>query len=302
MSLKTIAITGSSGFVGRHLCEEARQRNIKYVTVRRQPIESAKMELPFAETWIHLAGRAHILNESSSNPASEFFKANSEYAVKIAEEAFHQGMKRFVYVSSVGVYGLSGCQFPISEDTEENPNELYAQSKLDGEQRLKKLAIELGFELVIVRPALVYGFDAPGNIQRVLVYLVKRKIVPFATSRNKRTFLSVENLVDFLLFVSEASGAAGETFNIADGETLSTRDFYESIAEGMDKETIFIELPRALWKATLSVFGRKKLYQQLFEDLVLDSSKACKLLGWKQPLQARVALRKVGEQFSKIRG
>lgn len=290
-------ITGANGFVGRHLCAYLASSNKPYEVVSRPNKGIADVEVPAGDVLIHLAGRAHVLKDESENPKKEFFDANCHYALTVARKAHASGIKRFVYVSSVGVYGVSSAPEPITEQSPLEPTELYAESKLEGELQLQHLSKELGFELVIVRPALVYGFDAPGNIARVLKFLSKSKIVPFSTARNQRTFLSVHNLSAFLELVATHQKAAGEAFNIADQQQLSTYKFYRGLALGMGDKAVFPKLPRWLWKLLLIPLGKNKLYQQLFENLSLSTNKARNTLNWRQPYDAENELVKTGQHY-----
>ena len=290
-------VTGANGFVGRHLCSYFSKSESLYQIVEGTTTRVDGVDFPKGDVLIHLAGRAHVMNEESSNPAKAFFEANCSYATSVAKKAHAAGVKRFVYVSSVGVYGLSSTPEIITEESPVAPVELYAESKLEGERQLQLLSEELGFELVIVRPALVYGFDAPGNVERVLKFLSRNKVVPFSTDRNQRTFLSVDNLVAFLALVARHPRAKGQIFNIADVEKLSTYKFYRELAYGMRSKALFPKLPRILWKLFLFTLRRRKIYQQLFEDLSLSTSKACSILGWQQPFAAQNALRKTGQHY-----
>ncbi len=293
-------VTGSSGFVGRHFCNYLASSRKPYEIIIRPKESSDEVEVPVGDVLIHLAGRAHVLNDESKNPKKEFFDANCKYALAVARKAHAIGVKRFVYVSSIGVYGVSSFPEPITEESPRAPVELYAESKLEGEQQLKGLSEKLGFELVIVRPALVYGFDAPGNVERVLRFINKSKFVPFSTDLNKRTFLSINNLVAFLELVAIHPKAAGEAFNIADQQQFSTYQFYRQLARGMNNKALFPRLPRSVWKLLLKALGKSKLYQQLFENLSLSTCKAQEILDWRQPYDAESELHKTGQKYIKL--
>lgn len=292
-----LLITGANGFVGRHLIAEAESRKLSYFSLKRGKHNEIDVPVQKCQIVIHLAGRAHILSESSNDSREQFFDANCKFALDVAKKAFSSGMKRFIYVSSVGVYGKSSCVKILSEDDELSPVEVYAESKLAAELQLINLAEELGFELVIVRPALVYGVGAPGNIQRILKLIRNCPVIPLGERRNRRTFLSVKNLVDFLLLVGEHPSAPGQTFNIADEEAISTYELVTRLAVGMKKKRVVVGIPRFIWRYLLRALGKPKLYEQLFEDLVLDTSRARKVLGWEQPVSPRDELIKTGEMF-----
>ncbi|WP_181394973.1 MULTISPECIES: NAD-dependent epimerase/dehydratase family protein [Pseudidiomarina] len=292
-----IYISGSGGFIGRYVLAIARTKNIYYRCIHRYSVDESFCENNLSDfALIHLAGRAHVLKELSESAYEEFAKANCDYAVDVALSAAKNGLKRFVYVSSVGVYGKSYSNSIISENTPLAPIEDYAKSKLDAERKLTILSKELGFELVIVRPALVYGFDAPGNIERLLKLTAKLPVIPIAEKCNKRSFVYVENLVDFLLLVAMHPKAAGKTFNIAD-EPISTHDLINNLAKGMGLKRHLFAPPRFIWELLLRLTGKKKIYEQLFEDLVLDMSLAEKELGWQPKHDTVASLQETGKRF-----
>ena len=290
-------ITGSSGFIGRHLLNAVELAEIDFEVLKYSKNDGC-VTLPGRDTpiVIHLAGRAHVLNETSASPYEEFYKANCDFALRVAKAAAKQGLKRFVYVSSIGVYGKSSSSGSISENSHLTPVEDYAKSKLEAERQLTALSKELGFELVIVRPALVYGFDAPGNIERLLNLTSKLPIIPIAERKNRRSFVYVENLVDFLLLVATHPNAAGKSFNIAD-DAISTHDLIDGFAKGMGRSPLLFSFPRFFWKALLRLAGKQKMYEQLFEDLMLDMSLAETELGWKPAHDAAAALQATGKRF-----
>lgn len=294
-------ITGSTGFVGRHLVRRLdTSTNISYELIKhKENVDGAIGRLEVIDCVIHLAGRAHVLNETSRNPYDGFYKANCKYAIDVAICAASKGMKRFIYVSSIGVYGKSSSEVAISEDTSTEPIECYAESKLEAEKQLKKLSEELNFELVIIRPALVYGHDAPGNIERLLKLIAKLPLIPIGVSSNKRSFVYVGNLVEFLLLAAIHPNAAGKAFNISD-HAISTRTLIRGFATGMGRDPFVFSPPRFLWKVLLRSLGKRKLYEQLFEDLELDISLAQTELDWEAPFETEDALKLTGKRFKEV--
>ncbi|RUO19609.1 hypothetical protein CWE08_09255 [Aliidiomarina iranensis] len=290
-------LTGSSGFIGRHLVDWCKQKQIDVILLARN--KNVEKPIRFSEnfsTVIHLAGRAHVLNESSDRHYDEFYKANCEYALNVARAASKKGLKRFVYVSTIGVYGKSSSECVITETTPLNPVENYSKTKLEAEKKLKTLSEELGFELVIVRPALVYGYDAPGNIASLFRLIEKFPIIPIAEKENKRALIYVENLVSFLMVVATHQNAAGKIFNVADG-AISTHNLIAGFASGMSKKPVLFSLPRIVWKVLLKLMGKQKMYEQLFEDLVIDMTYATNELGWFPKHDTKTALEQSGRMF-----
>ena len=292
-------VTGSSGFVGIHLTAYLTSNNREFSCISRA-LGTEDVKFPErCDCVIHLAGRAHILKDLAKDPLKEFRAANCDYALHIAREAFSRGMKRFVYVSTIGVYGLSESANSIVEDSVLAPIEYYAQSKYEAEIKLRKLSELLNFQLVIVRPSLVYGGNAPGNIRRIFNLINHIPVIPIAERNNSRSFVYVDNLVHFLVLVCDHDAAIGQVYNIAD-DPISTRQMVRGFSKGMNKRRLMFGLQKTLAKWLFLLLGREKMYQQLFESLVLDMTKAEKELGWRQVIDTDTALFEAGQEFMRI--
>lgn len=272
-------VTGSSGFVGRHVLKRLEKGQVEFATFSHSDDLGL---LPNCDVVLHLAGLAH---EPKIKDRDDLFKvyndANCKYPLEVAKHSYEKGMKRFVFVSTVGVYGKRSAKAPITESTPKIPSEAYGVSKLSAEKKLKELSEALGFELVIVRPALVYGDGAPGNVRLLKKLVNLLPVIPIGTKSNNRSFVSVHNLVEFLVLASEHPKASGEVFNLADDIPLSTYEFIKRIGVEVGKTPLVFSPPRMFWRILLTSVNQKKLYEQLFEDLVIDSTKARSLLNWK---------------------
>lgn len=305
-----LLVTGATGFVGQSLVKKISfmydiislvraQSNVLPENVQQLIAKDIfKADLPDdIDVIIHLAGRAHILNEQTTDPLSEFRKVNVEGTLQLARQAFEKKVKRFIFMSSIGVNGSVTSQQPFTEDAAPQPHADYAVSKLEAEQELKKLFSGSNTELVIIRPPLVYAAHAPGNFARLLKLVTTNLPLPFAGTINKRSFVALENLVDFIQTCIEHPNAANQTFLVADQESISTRELVQYLKEGMGKTPYFIYIPQPLMKLGAACVGKAKLYEQLFESLEVDSSKALQLLGWTPPLATDQALKKVGRSY-----
>jgi len=313
--MSRILITGGNGFVGKALIFELLKKNIYQVIslVRslkdeQQLIEQIlannifKADLPDnIDVIIHLAGRAHILNDQSVDPLTEFRKVNVEGTLQLARQALDKKVKRFIFMSSIGVNGSVTSQQPFTEDAIPQPHADYAVSKLEAEEELKKLFAGSDTELVIIRPPLVYAAHAPGNFARLLKLVATNLPLPFARTQNKRSFVALENLVDFIQVCIEHPNAANQTFLVADQNSISTRELVQYLKQGMEKPPYFIYIPQPLMKLGAACVGKSKLYEQLFESLEVDASKAQKLLGWTAPLSTQQAMRQAGQNYLKMK-
>ena len=309
-----VLITGATGFVGTALTERVSSVYDTIALVRTQNhVLSANIQQLIAanifaadlpeniDVIIHLAGRAHILNEQTTDPLTEFRKVNVEGTLELARQALDRKVKRFIFMSSIGVNGSVTLQQPFTEDALPQPHADYAVSKSEAEHELKKLFAGSDTELVIIRPPLVYAAHAPGNFARLLKLVASNLPLPFAGTNNKRSFVALENLVDFIQTCIGHPNAANQTFLVADQTPISTRELVQYLKQGMGKPARFIYIPQPFMKLGAACVGKLKLYEQLFESLEVDTTKAQKLLNWTAPLTAKQAMVQVGKDYIKLK-
>lgn len=309
-----ILITGGTGFVGKHFINKINRSYETILLVRSEHKMDSEnihqivsenifeVDLPDnIDVIIHLAGRAHILNEQTTDPLSEFRKVNVEGTLKLAQQALKKKVKRFIFMSSIGVNGSVTLQKPFTEDALPQPHADYAVSKLEAEHELKKLFAGSETELVIIRPPLVYAAHAPSNFARLLKLVATNLPLPFAATDNKRSFVALENLVDFIQVCIEHPNAANQTFLVSDKTSISTRELVQYLKQGMGKPAHFIYIPQPLMRLGAACIGKSKLYEQLFESLEVDTTKAQNLLGWTAPLTTPQAMLQVGQNYLKIK-
>jgi len=311
-----ILITGASGFVGQTLIQKLHHnRNLELIVLSRKAVKTLHNDIHqlvgndiFSIQWsedidviIHLAGRAHILNEQTTDPLSEFRKVNVDGTLQLARQALDKKVKRFIFMSSIGVNGSVTLHQPFTEDALPQPHADYAVSKLEAEQELKKLFAGSDTELVIIRPPLVYAAHAPGNFARLLKLVASNLPLPFAGTNNKRSFVALDNLVDFIQTCIEHPNAANQTFLVADQTSISTRELVQYLKQGMEKKAHFIYIPQPLMKLGAACIGKSKLYEQLSESLEVDTTKGKKLLGWTAPLSTQQAMLQAGQNYLKMK-
>ncbi len=301
MSFARLLITGANGFVGRALCIEALSRGMKVRGALRQPddlstdVESVVVgdinditdwssALAGCDVVIHLAARVHVMRETSDNPLAEFRLVNVAGTEHLARSAVAAGVKRFVYVSSIGVNGLftfNGCSF--NEEDVPNPHDAYAISKWEAEQLLHRVSQETGLEVVIIRPPLIYGKDAPGNFLKLISAVSQRFPFPFAFVKNKRSLIYVKNLVDVLLLCASHPAADGNTYLVSDGEDISTPELFSKLSFLMGKKPRLFPFPAILLRLAGRLLGKTDQIERLLGSLQVDSSKIRRELGWKPP-------------------
>ncbi|MBX4930387.1 UDP-glucose 4-epimerase family protein [Rhizobium bangladeshense] len=301
-------VTGAAGFVGRPLVKRMHaERNCDLVASTRSQtsafppdVEHFPIEITDGTDWvaalegvdviIHLAARVHIMNDRAADPLAEFRRTNTAATLNLAEQAARAGVKRFVFVSTIKVNGEKNDR-PFRHDDTPKPIDPYGISKLECEIGLREIAARTGMEVVIIRPPLVYGPGARGNFA-LLVNLVRKKLpLPFASLKNRRTLVAVQNLVDLILACATHPAAAGETFLAGDGEDLSTPELIRGIAAGLGVKPILLPFPPALLHMAAKAVGKDAVYQRLCGSLQVDTSRARDILGWSPVVAPREGLK-----------
>jgi len=288
--MKTL-VTGSTGFIGQHLLTELAQRQLPYAALMRAHLRETSALSDWAGGCIiHLAGRAHVMEETTSDPLAAFRAANCDYAVQVAKQAALAGVKRLVYVSSIGVNGGQTVDSPYTESHAPTPHTLYAQSKYEAEMALTHLAAQASLELVIVRPPLIYGANAPGNFARLWQWTNSGWPLPLGAIHNRRSLLYVKNLVDFLILCTHHPKAANQTFLLSDGEDVSTTELLQALAKAKGTPSRLLPVPAAWLSAAMRLLGKGDMAQRLLSNLQIDSSKARHVLGWTPPFDFGAAV------------
>jgi nucleoside-diphosphate-sugar epimerase len=240
---------------------------------------------------IHVAARAHIMKDEELDPLAEYRKVNVDGTLNLAMQAAEAGVRRFVFISSIGVHGNLSNR-PFSEQNEVHPAEPYAQSKWEAEQRLWECAGCNGMELVIIRPPLVYGPNAPGNFGSLVRWLDRGVLLPLGAIHNKRSLVALDNLVDLIITCIDHPAAGNQVFLAGDGEDLSTTELLQGVAKAMGKPSRLVPVPAGLLMFGATMLGKKAMAQRLLGSLQVDISKARNLLGWQPPLSVEEGLKR----------
>lgn len=310
----TILLTGASGFVGKAVLKNAQKRELKIRPVFRS-MDSASghsdvvlisdlnenvdwsQALKGVDVVLHLAARAHVMNEELSDPISEYRRVNVYGTLNLARQAAAGGVRRFIFISSVKVNGESTePSHPFTADDTPAPEDDYGQSKAEAEALLKQLAERSGMELTIIRPPLVYGRGVKGNFAS-LINLVRSGIpLPFGdVINNKRSLVGLDNLVDLILICVHHTNAANQTFLISDGEEVSTAELISMIGAALGQKTRLYRIPIRLISLIASLVGRKETSKRLIGSLQVDITKTCQLLDWKPSVSLVDGLRRAME-------
>ncbi|MES9992460.1 MAG: NAD-dependent epimerase/dehydratase family protein [Candidatus Thiodiazotropha sp.] len=295
--MTTVLVTGANGFVGEHLCRYLPDRGYTVKAAVRDYLPDFEASdqivvgdidgstewgkaLIGVDTVIHLAARVHVMRESDADPLSAFRRVNVDGSAALAQQAAAAGVRRMIYLSTIKVNGEKTHGVPFRADDAAAPEDAYGVSKWEAEQALSDLAAKSGLEVVIIRPVVIYGAGVKGNIQR-LMSLVRRGVpLPLGGITNRRSFLSIQNLLDFLHCCIDHPAAAGELFLLADGEDLSTPQLIRSLGKAMNRTDRLFPLPISMLQLAGWLSGQSSAIARLTEDLQVDISKNRERLGW----------------------
>jgi nucleoside-diphosphate-sugar epimerase len=228
---------------------------------------------------VHLAGRAHVLNDDANESKRLYWQANVEVLEGLAQAAVSAGVRRFVFASSIKVNGEETHGAPFKADQRPAPEDAYGESKLAAEQRLTEISGRY-MEWVVLRPPLMYGPGVRGNMARLFDIADRGWPVPFGSIRNARDLLYVGSFADLIVRSVSAPAAANRVFLARDGEPLSTPDLVRAIAHALGKRPLLLPCPVSLLELAGRLAGRASEVRRLTGDLEIDDSETRRLLEW----------------------
>lgn len=312
--MSTLLVTGANGFVGSAICRQAAStgrvvrgavRNAQAAAGGVQTVTVASMDgqtdwaqaLHGCDSVIHAAARVHVMNESSTDPLSEFRRVNVEGTLNLARQAAAAGVRRFVFVSSVKVNG-EGTEAgrPYTASDAPAPKDAYGVSKAEAEAGLRLIGKETGLEITAVRPPLVYGPGVKANFASLMRAVRCGLPLPLgAVTGNRRSLVALDNLVDLLITCVDHPAAAGQTFLVSDGEDLSTAALVRRMGEAMGHPARLLAVPTPVLNLGAALLGKRSVAQRLLGNLQVDITHARQTLDWTPPINVNEGLRRAVE-------
>lgn len=312
-----VLLTGATGFLGRRLAFKINSLTDFYLTsvVRSQSALAYGQRIYVDQIdgdtdWrsalidkdliIHTAAKVHVMNDEAQDALKEYRQVNVNGTLNLARQAAQNGVKRFIFISSIKVNGdHTTLRLRYTAEDSPKPEDAYGNSKWEAERGLLQIAAETRMEVVIIRPPLVYGPGVKGNFSN-LIKLVKKGIpLPFGDVNNKRSLVSLDNLVDLIIVCISHPKAANQTFLAGDGQDLSTTELLTGIANAAGVPSRLIPISCSLLMFFALILGKKKEAQRLLGSLQVDISKAQDLLGWEPPLTVEEGLNHCFEKSEK---
>jgi len=279
----TVGVTGGTGFIGKRLVAKLIEEGFNVVSLQRSnekidTVESRYFDLASTDSIsedllsdidviVHTAALVHdtLANQSQHN------ELNYQATKALFNLSKVVGVKKFIFLSTVGVYGVSSYASPIDVNTPTNPQTAYAKSKLKSE--LELLAdTESKITVSAIRLPLVCGENAPGNFG-FLEKISKSKLpLPFGVTENKRSIISVELAVKVLTDAAKNQDSYKGLQLLAEVPSVSTKELVVQLRSSYGMLPNLIPMPKILMKLLLTIIRKKKVYEQLYEDLVFISS------------------------------
>lgn len=291
-----ILVTGASGFVGRHIVERLGKSN-DIVAPTRRPLPSGLRARPIAidridgrtdwrealagvDAVVHAAGAAHRRRGEPEKPGESYDEVNARGTLAFAQAAAEAGVREFVFVSSIAVNGRkTEGRPPFTEDGPTDSGSEYAASKLRAEQGLAELSARTGLGVTIVRPPQIYGRPATGHIAFLVDVMGRGLPLPRPSFDNRRAFVAVDTLVDFIALRLARPAGGCETFIVADDGHVSSAAFIVGLGRAVGLRPRLVPIPAGVVKAGMRLAGRGAMVESLFASLEVDLSRA-RATGW----------------------
>jgi nucleoside-diphosphate-sugar epimerase len=271
---KTILVTGAGGFIGQHLSRELAAKgntvigvdlnypkghsgrilhNFKAISSDFRNMDLMRELLNDVEVVFHLAS-AHL---QINLPESEYWDINVHSLRPFLELADQSRVKRFVHVSTTGVYGNLD-NWPADEETACEPQNIYGKTKMAAETEAQKYYEETKFPIVILRPSWVYGPGCPRTL-KIYKTLQSGHFVMIGKGNNLRHPIYIQDMLSALILAMEAESAVGETFIIGGKQTYTTSELVGIFSKELDLPKPRIRLPMCLGQ--LIAVGSEKLFR-----------------------------------------
>jgi nucleoside-diphosphate-sugar epimerase len=294
-----IALTGATGFIGRHLLRELPKHGYRLRVLLRRPgavppecasavvgdlarPQNMSQALADADAVIHSAGLAHAM---SGMPDDDYRALNTESTIALAHAAQRAGVRRFIFLSSIRAQCGPSAEAVQTEGLPSQPTDAYGRSKLAAEQGLA----ELDIDWVALRPVVVYGPGVKGNIAQLMRLARLPFPLPLGGLKAQRSLLSVDNLAAAIACVLATPQPLRRPLIVADSEPVTLPAMIAAMRRGLGRWPGVFPVPAALLHAACQVVGWGELYDRVAGPLVADAS-AQRSFGWTPTIATEAGL------------
>ena len=287
-SKKHILITGANSYIGTNVERWLMREPVKYHVDTINMIDGSWREIDFSgyDVVFHVAGIAHV-NAKKSMEAL-YYKVNTDLTIETAAKSKASGVKQFIFMSSMIVYGESKSLKPviITKDTVPKPSGFYSDSKLQAEQRIKELESNQ-FKVAILRPPMIYGPGSKGNFPRLIKLAAKTPIFP--AFHNQRSMLYIDNLSEFIRVLIDREGKG--VFFPQNSEYSDTSELVKQLATLQGKKVYLAKwLVPFVFIASPFINSVNKLFGSLVYDSVLSNQVEYEIVSQTESLEKVVAI------------
>lgn len=278
--MKRVLITGANSYIGTSFEKYVKENYPNdYAVDTVDMIDGSWRNMSFAgyDSVFHVAGIAH--QKETKKNAYLYYEVNRDLAIETARKAKQDGVKQFIFLSSMSVYGMDAGV--ITKETQTNPKSNYGKSKLEAEQEITSLSDE-EFKVCVLRPPMVYGDGCKGNFQTVVKIVKKSPIFPYV--ENQRSMIHIDNLSSFVK--SCVDGTFSGVFFPQNREYVSTVKMAQAISMKLNRNVYFeyctgfiVKVLRPFCSMLKKAFGTliyKNMEQHCFSYIVIENDESFK--------------------------
>jgi len=287
-----VLLTGTNSYIGTNYRKFSQQKDIEEVSL----IENDPEEIDFSnyDVILHLAA---IVHQSKKIPESEYFKINRDLCLKTAIKARNDGVRQFIFLSTLKVYGgFNNDNSVRNEDSPCFPDDNYGKSKYEAELELRKLENKK-FKVSVIRTPLVYGEGVRANMLRLIKLVDRLRFLPFGCIDNRRNLTYIENLTGFIDRVIE-TGKSG-VFVVMDEGAISTTKLVRLLARDLNRNICLFKLPEFIVR--IGYLLKPDTFKSLFGSLEVNNDKTKVILNYKPPLTTEEGLRRTVSAYQDIK-
>lgn len=304
---KKIFLTGHAGFIGGAILKkfqfndfgkndflnESKEIILQYSYVDKDNKNNWIKLLQDTECIIHCGALKKIKKKTKESSLEIFRKANTEITKILAEEAAKLGVKRFIFLSTIGVNQFSNYN-KESVNIKDVPIYIddYILSKFEAEQELWKVAKQTKLEVVIIRPPPVYGFGEKNKFQLLLKLINSGIPLPFSLCKNEKSYIGIDNLIDIIFRCIDQPEASGKIFSVSDDKDLSLDNLVRIISSIMGRKPRLFPVPLSIFKFLGFVMGKKNEVNEIINPTKVDIDDLKKMLNWSPPLNVEEGIRR----------
>lgn len=293
--MSKILVTGASGFVGSKMCKLLLNQAFDVKGISRHTIHKGKIIGDFhnIHDWtdiindckiiLHFSAIVHKKDKKFLSHSNKCNDKDYKSTIQLVKDADKLGVEKFIFLSSIGVNGKFNSR-KINTKTEYNSYSKYTDSKKNIEMKLLEISKKVEMEVIIIRSPLIYGRDAPGTFKILHKAITSNLPLPFGSLKtNKRSYISINNLLDFILFVILRTENSTGIFLVSDNNDVSTSELVNLMKIKSKSKSIIINFPPVLLKLIFSIIGKKNWIYSTMMPLQIDCQETTNKLGWQPP-------------------